>query len=63
MKIFQRFIVQDNIHAIFDTIRNTFAIFYYLRLFSAKPQTKMHKIYENNVNDMDTLTFSKIVLH
>jgi len=40
----QRFIVQDNIHAIVATIRNKFAIFYYLRLFLTKPQTKMHKI-------------------
>jgi len=38
----QRFIVQDNIHAIVATIRNKFAIFYYLRLFSTKPQTKKH---------------------
>jgi len=59
----QRFIAQDNIHAIFATIRNKFAIFYYLRLFSTKQQTKMHKKYYFNVNDVDILTFSKIVLH
>jgi len=46
MKLLQRFIVQDNIHAIFATIRNKFAMFYYLRLFSTKPQTKMHKKLE-----------------
>jgi len=47
MKILQRFIVDDNIHAIFAT----------------KPQTKMHtKTKENNVNDVETLTLSKILL-
>ena len=40
MKILQRFIVQDNVHAIVATIRTQFAIVYYLRLFSTKPQTK-----------------------
>jgi len=33
MKVLQRFIVQDDIHAIFATIRNKFAIFYFLRFF------------------------------
>jgi len=62
MKILQRFIVQDNIHALFATVRNKFAIFFYLRLFSTKPQTKIHKIYENNVNDVDTLTIINMLL-
>ena len=38
----QRFIVHGDIHGIFATILTNFAIFYYMPLFSTKPQTKMH---------------------
>jgi len=39
-----RFIVQDNIYAVFVTILSSFAMFYYLRLYLTKPQIKMHQI-------------------
>jgi len=43
MKILQRFIVQDNIHAIFATIMNKFAIFTICGYFQLN-HNKMHKI-------------------
>jgi len=43
MKKLQRFIVQDNIHAMLATLRNKFAIFLLFAFFLTKPQTKMQK--------------------